>query len=73
MFDNDRNKSKPKKEIEVLRYICQEKIVKKNLIKLAIDNCTQAVITKEKRQKHHNFKPNFTIQTKLIAYNIYKG
>jgi len=72
MFDNKKNTAKPKKDMEILRLICKEKILKNNLIKLSLNKCTQAVVSKDRRRNMIGLKPNYRIKTKLVSYSIFK-
>ena len=72
MFNNKKNTAKPKKDMEILRLICKEKILKNNLIKLSLNKCTLAVVSKDRRQDMIGLKPNYKIKTKLVSYSIFK-
>ena len=73
MFKKEKNKSKSKKEIEILQYICREKISRFNLIKEAVKKSCRRIIIKESPKSLVKYDFDYSIKTKLIRYNIIKG
>jgi len=72
MFSKIKKKSKSKKEIEMLKILCREKISTYNLISQARKKALERVVSKA--PIHSSAKipiADFTISTKLIKYNIY--
>ncbi len=73
MFNKEKNKSKSKKEIEILQYICKEKISRFNLIKEALKASSKRIIIKESLKSLFKYDFDYSIKTKLVRYNILKG
>tara|TARA_Y100000766_G_C18298749_1_gene315240 strand:- start:187 stop:468 length:282 start_codon:yes stop_codon:yes gene_type:complete len=73
MFKKVKNKSKSKKEMEILQYICRERISRFNLIKEALNKACKRIIIKESLNSIFKYDFDYSIKTKLVRYNILKG
>ena len=74
MFNKIKNKSLSSKNDEFLKTVCDDENNKNRLISKAIKKCKLRVIVKEAKYSKSKFlKPNHTMSTKLIKYNIYNG
>ena len=74
MFDKVKNNSLSSKNDETLKLISFHDKNKNNLIKLAITKSKGRVIVKEPKHSLSNIiKPQYTIKSKLLNFNIYKG
>mgnify|MGYP001286005635 CR=1 FL=1 len=73
MFKKIKNKSKPKKKMEILQYICKERICRFNLIKEALNCSCKRIVIKESLNSSLKYNYDYSIATKLVRYNILKG
>ena len=73
LFKKAKNKSKSKKGVEILQYICKERIIRSNLIKQAVKQSCRRIIIKESTYSLLKYDFDYTIKTKLVRYNILKG
>jgi len=73
LFKKAKNKSKSKKGVEILQYICKERISRSNLIKQAVKQSCRRIIIKESTYSLLKYDFDYTIKTKLVRYNILKG
>ena len=73
MFKKVKNKSKSKKEMEILQYICKERVSRFNLIKEAFNKACKRIIIKESSNSIFKYDFDYSIKTKLVRYNILKG
>lgn len=73
MFKKSKNKSKSKKDLELLQYLCREKITRFNLIREARKNLCERIVIKDSSSSLLKYDSDYSIKTKLIRYNILKG
>ena len=73
MFKKSKNKSKSKKDLELLQYLCREKITRFNLIREAKKNLCERIVIKDSSSSLLKYDSDYSIKTKLIRYNILKG
>ena len=74
MFDKLKKNSLSSKNDETLKLISFQENNKNNLIRLAIKKANSRVVVKEPKYSLSNIlKPEYTIKTKLLNFNIYKG
>ena len=73
LFKKAKNKSKSKKGVEILQYICKERISRSNLIKQAVKQSCRRIIIKESTYSLLKYDFDYSIKTKLVRYNILKG
>ena len=73
MFKKSKNKSKSKKDLELLQYLCREKITRFNLIREAKKNPCERIVIKDSSSSLFKYDSDYSIKTKLIRYNILKG
>ena len=73
LFKKAKNKSKSKKGVEILQYICKERISRYNLIKQAVKQSCSRIIIKESPNSLFKYDFDYAIKTKLVRYNILKG
>ena len=74
MFDKLKKNSLSSKNDETLKLISFQENNKNNLIRLAIKKANNRVVVKEPKYSLSNIlKPEYTIKTKLLNFNIYKG
>ena len=73
MFKKSKNKSKSKKDLELLQYLCREKITRFNLVKQATKNLCERIVIKDSLSSLLKYDSDYSIKTKLIRYNILKG
>ena len=74
MFNKLKKNSLSSKNDETLKLISFQENNKNNLIKLAIKKANNRVVVKEPKYSLSNIlKPEYTIKTKLLNFNIYKG
>ena len=74
MFDKLKKNSLSSKNDETLKLISFQENNKNNLITLAIKKSNSRVVVKEPKHSLSNIlKPEYTIKTKLLNFNIYKG
>ena len=73
LFKKAKNKSKSKKGIEILQYICRERISRFNLIKEAVKHSCSRIIIKESLNSLFKYDFDYSIKTRLVRYNILKG
>ena len=73
MFKKSKNKSKSKKDLELLQYLCKEKITRFNLIREAKKNPCERIVIKDSSSSLFKYDSDYSIKTKLIRYNILKG
>ena len=73
LFKKAKNKSKSKKGIEILQYICRERITRFNLIKEAVKHSCSRIIIKESLNSLFKYDFDYSIKTRLVRYNILKG
>jgi len=72
MFSKSKKKSRSKKEIEMLKILCREKISTFNLINQARKKALERVVSKAPIYSSAKIPiADFTISTKLVKYNIY--
>ena len=74
MFNKLKKNSLSSKNDETLKLISFQENDKNNLIRLAIKKSNNRVVVKEPKNSLSNIlKPEYTIKTKLLSFNIYKG
>jgi hypothetical protein len=74
MFNKLKKNSLSSKNDETLKLISFQENNKNNLISLAIKKSNSRVVVKEPKHSLSNIlKPEYTIKTKLLNFNIYKG
>ena len=73
MFKKVKNKSKSRKEIEILQNICRERISRFNLIKEALERSCRRIVVKESSNSLLKYDFDYSIKTKLVRYNILRG
>ena len=74
MFNKLKKNSLSSKNDETLKLISFQENNKNNLIRLAIKKSNSRVVVKEPKHSLSNIlKPEYTIKTKLLNFNIYKG
>jgi len=74
MFDKLKKNSLSSKNDETLKLVSFRENNKNELIKLAIKKSNIRVVVKEPKHSLSNIlKPEYTIKTKLLKFNIYKG
>ena len=74
MFDKLKKNSLSSKNDETLKLVSFQENNKNNLIRLAIKKSNSRVVVKEPKHSLSDIlKPEYTIKTKLLNFNIYKG
>ena len=74
MFNKLKKNSLSSKNDETLKLISFQENDKNNIIRLAIKKSNSRVVVKEPKNSLSNIlKPEYTIKTKLLNFNIYKG